>query len=336
MKNSLKIFGFVAIGLHALSCRKDKTELFVPVTPPGFPEMQYPQDNAFTYERWLLGKQLFYDNRLSRGNDISCASCHKQHLAFADDVKFTPGDNGAPGKTNAPTLTNVGYQPYFMFVGGVPTLEMQVLVPIQEHNEFNTSILDIVAKLKLDKNYVALAKKAYDRELDAFVITRALANFERTLVSGNSRFDQHFYQGKTTLNASELKGYDLFFSSRTQCSSCHAGFNFTNYAFENNGLYETYTDIGRMLITFNESDRAKFKVPTLRNIALTAPYMHDGSKNTLMEVIEHYNSGGANHPNKNPNIQPLGLTASEKQDLLNFLLTLTDSDFVSNSTFAKQ
>lgn len=339
MTKTHTIFGVVLLGILVFSCKKDKTpsslSSFVFEVPDGFPPMQFPEDNAFSAERWLLGKNLFYDTRLSRNNDLSCASCHKQHLGFADDVQFSPGDNNAPGKTNAPTLANIGYNPYFLFAGGVPTLEMQILVPIQEHNEFNTNMLTVIEKLASDPKYVSLSKSAYNREFDAFVLTRSIANFERSLISGNSRFDQHFSQQKPNLNASELRGYDLFFSDRTNCFSCHGGFNFTNFAFENNGLYLDYLDMGRMLITHNESDRAKFKIPTLRNIAQTAPYMHDGSFEQLEEVIEHYNSGGAAHPSKNPIIQPLGLNASEKQDLLNFLKTLTDQSFLSNSHFAK-
>ena len=328
----------VFLALFLLSCRKDISEpvdFFTPVTPAGFPEIVFPDDNPYSYESWLLGKHLFYDTRLSLNNDLSCASCHHQHLGFADDVPFSFGDNNAIGSTNSPTLTNVGYNPYFLFAGGVPSLEMQVLVPIQEHNEFNTNILDVVAKLSVVPLYQQLALKAYDRNIDAFVLTRAIANFQRTLVSGNSRFDKHFNQNKPSLNESELRGHDLFFSSQTNCFQCHGGFNFTSFAFENNGLYEEYSDMGRMLITNNESDRAKFKIPTLRNIAVTAPYMHDGSINTLTEVIEHYNNGGANHPNKSQFIQPLGLTADEKIDLLNFLLTLTDHEFLNNEAFKK-
>lgn len=308
---------------------------FEPITPAGFPQMQFPADNPYSYESWELGKHLFYDDRLSLNNDISCASCHHQELGFADDNQFSVGDNNAPGTLNSPTLTNVGYNPYFLFAGGVPTLEMQVLVPIQEHNEFNTSILDIVAKLSGDPLYEQLSQKAYKRSFDAFVLTRALANFQRTLVSGNSRFDQFFYQYKPVLSESELRGYELFNGNKANCLVCHSGFNFTNYAFENNGLYEEYENIGRMLISFDEADRAKFKVPTLRNVAVTAPYMHDGSINTLADVIEHYNNGGANHPNKHPVMQPLGLTAVEKQDLLNFLNSLTDYSFLNNTSFAK-
>lgn len=305
--------------------------------PQGFPAMTVPQDNAFTPARWQLGKKLFYDKSLSVTNTISCASCHHSALAFSDSVALSAGVNGAAGTSNAPTLTNIGYHSSYTRAGGVPTLEMQVLVPIQEHNEFNTSILDIAAKLAADGTYQSMAQQAYNRNLDAYAITRALACFERSLISGNSRFDQYQYQGKSTaLSAQELQGMQLFFSDRTNCSGCHGGFNFTNDQFENNGLYLNYADSGRMRFTHLESDRARFKVPTLRNIALTAPYMHDGSINSLEEVIEHYNSGGVAHPNKSALIKPLQLSTAEKASLVAFLKSLSDYTFISNKNFKNE
>lgn len=337
--NKLIVLAILVGSFSLVSCKKkqqpNETVFFKPETPAGFPQMPYPEDNPYSYESWLLGRHLFYDTRLSLNNDLSCASCHKQNQGFADNVQFSAGDNGAMGTTNSPTLMNIGYHPYFLFAGGVPTLEMQVLVPIQEHHEFNTNILAIVDILSTDEKYQKLSLLAYNRSFDAFVLTRAIANFQRSLVSGNSRFDQHFYQNKPTLTASEIRGHDLFFSDKTNCAACHSGFNFTNYAFENNGLYEVYSDMGRMLITFDEADRAKFKIPTLRNISLTAPYMHDGTFTSLTQVIEHYNSGGANHPNKSHLIRPLHLSAEEKQDLLNFLLSLTDFTISNNPNYSK-
>ncbi len=320
------------------SCKKDVAisvvdEEIIKI-PKGFPLINFPIDNNFTKERWELGKQLFYDKQLSNSNTISCASCHKQNVAFSDDVALSIGDNNSIGSSNAPTLANVAYHPYYTRAGGVPTLEMQILVPIQEHNEFNTNMIDVVEKLKQNKTYVQQSKNAYNRELDAFVITRALATFERSLISGNSSFDDYLYKGNTTaLTESEINGYTLFNSSKTNCSSCHSGYNFTNYAFENNGLYENYADSGRMRLTQLPEDRAKFKVPTLRNIALTAPYMHNGSIHTLTEIIEHYTSGGKNHINKNSLLKPLTITSQEKQDLVNFLHSLTDNTFIQNKNF---
>lgn len=300
--------------------------------PPGFPAMPEPADNQFSLKRWTLGKQLFYDKRLSNNNTISCGSCHHAGLAFSDSVRFSPGDNNAPGTGNAPALANIGYHPYFTRAGGVPTLEMQVLVPIQEHNEFNTNMIDVINKLNQDPDYVQQAQEAYNRPLDAFVITRALAQFERSFISGNSAYDEYANKG-IALSASAQRGYELFRSDRTNCSGCHSGFNFTNYAFENNGLYLSYADSGRMRFTGLPEDRAKFKVPSLRNVALTAPYMHDGSLQDLEAVIEHYNSGGKAHVNKSGLIQPLHLTTREKEDMVNFLNSLSDYRFAGDKKF---
>jgi len=182
---------------------------------------------------------------------------------------------------------------------------------------------------------VEQAKKAYDREPDPFVITRSIANFERSLISGNSKYDQYEFQGRTkALQSNELRGKELFFSAKANCSLCHGDFNFTNYAFENNGLYKTYADSGRMRLTRNEQDRALFKVPSLRNVELTAPYMHDGSMETLEQVVAHYNSGGRFHKNNNL-IKPLDLTKQEQKDLVAFLKSLTDYDFIANKNYQK-
>lgn len=305
--------------------------------PAGFPAIVFPDGNEYTQSRWQLGKRLFYDTKLSVNNTISCASCHKAENAFSDTLPFSKGDGNLFGRGNAPTLANIGYNPYFTRAGGVPTLEMQILVPIQEHDEFNTNILDIVEKLKQDPSYVQQAQKAYKREFDPFVLTRAIANFERSFVSANSDYDKFHYQNKKkSMTVSQQRGEILFKSEKTNCTQCHSGFNFTNYAFENNGLYLNYKDTGRKRLTNIEDDLARFKVPTLRNIALTGPYMHDGSIKTLKEVINHYNSGGQIHKNKSPFIKPLGLNEIEKEDLEAFLKSLTDIKFVTNKIYKNE
>lgn len=335
---SVKILAlFIFSGVFISGCEKDTSNDGVEavfIIPPGFPSMDFPPDNNFTRARWELGKQLFYEKQLSKNSTLSCASCHKQEFAFSDSVALSLGDNNALGSSNAPSLANIGYHPYFTRAGGVPTLEMQVLVPIQEHNEFNSNMLDVIDKLKQNNSYNQQAQLAYGRTLDAFVITRALSTFERSLISGNSSFDKYLNDStQYSLTASELRGYQLFNSSKTNCSSCHTGFNFTNYTFENNGLYLNYADSGRMRLTNLPQDRAKFKVPSLRNIAFTAPYMHDGSFATLQQVIEHYNSGGLPHVNKSSLVHPLQLTTQEKTDLLHFLNALSDDSFVRNNLF---
>jgi cytochrome c peroxidase len=338
---SMKELGiFVVLVVSLFACRKETAEPVIAApepllaVPTGFPFPEFPAGNELTPARWALGKKLFYDPVLSRDSTLSCASCHHAAKAFSDTVAFSPGVGGLPGTRNSPTLANIGYHPYFTREGGVPTLEMQILVPIQEHNEFDFNILLIAERLKRDTAYVRMSREAYDREPDAFVITRSIACFERTFVSGQSRYDQYFFQGKTSaLTAAEKRGKDLFFSEKTNCSQCHSGFNFTNYTFENNGLYANYPDPGRFRLTELEGDRARFKVATLRNVALTAPYMHDGSLQTLEAVVEHYNSGGQPHPNKSSLVRPLGLSAGEKADLLAFLRSLTDETFVNNPKF---
>ena len=302
--------------------------------PKGFPEMDVPADNQFSIARWALGKKLFYDPIMSVDSSISCAHCHQTDLAFSDGLAVSKGVEDRLGTRNAPSLANVAYHPYFTREGGVPTLEGQILVPIQEHNEFDFNIVLLTERLASDSTYVKMAKAAYDRLPDPFVITRSIACFERSLLSGYSRYDQYVQYGHTeVLSEQELSGMALFFSEKTNCSHCHNGFDFTNYAFENNGLYEEYPDVGRFRLTGEESDLAIFKVPSLRNVTLTAPYMHDGSLGDLAAVIDHYDQGGANHPNKNAILKPLQLTTNEKAALVAFLESLSDETFVNNSLF---
>jgi len=321
-----------------MSCKKDSELGIISgddlVLPRGFPPITYPADNAYRKDRWDLGKKLFFDKALSRNNKISCVSCHKLDLAFSDDVSFSLGENKLVGKSNSPTLANIAYHPYYTRAGGVPTLEMQVLVPIQEHDEFDFNIVEIADLLRLDSSYNQAARNCYGRNIDPYVIVRAIANYERTIVSGNSLYDKHQWDKKKfPFTKLQEEGKELFFSSKTNCSSCHTGFNFTNYSFQNNGLYLNYVDSGRMRLTHLESDRALFKVPTLRNVVLTKPYMHNGSINSLEKVIEHYNSGGVAHVNKNSIVKPLGLTDKEKQALVEFLSTLTDYDLINTPKF---
>jgi cytochrome c peroxidase len=320
----------VVLGACSVLIKLESKEYSITKIPTHFPEVNHPEGNEFTQARWDLGKKLFYDNILSLDSSISCASCHLPELAFSDNRAFSPGIKNRPGKRNAPSLANVAYHPYLLREGGVPTLEMQVLVPIQEENEFNHNIVDIGKLLEKDSSYVKMAMEAYNRAPDYYVITRSISLFERTLISGNSKYDKYVNK-KEKLNTQEKKGMELFFSDKLKCSSCHNGFNFTNYSFENNGLYLSYADDGRFRFSKDSNDIALFKVPTLRNIEVTAPYMHDGSIKTLKQVIEHYNSGGKSHANKSSLILPLELSQDEKDDLHTFLLTLTDNEFIQNT-----
>lgn len=327
--------------LFVFSCGKEEqmpapagSDPYVPARPAGFPQPEIPADNLLTYGRVALGRRLFYDPALSRDSTRSCASCHFAERAFSDTSAVSFGVEGRAGVRNSPSLANVVYQKKLLREANLPTLEMQILVPIQEHNEFDFNILEVAERLNRMPEYVAAAQEAYGRDPDPFVITRSIAAFERTLLSGNSPFDQWFFQGKPlVLAASARRGYDLFQSERLNCSKCHEGFLFTSQQVANNGLYEVYPDSGRMRLTGLESDRAMFKIPSLRNAGVTAPYMHDGSLPTLAAVVEHYNSGGRTHPNKSPLLKPLGLSAAEKADLLAFLNALTDPGFLNNPDY---
>jgi cytochrome c peroxidase len=308
------------------------TDLDVIKIPLGFPELEFPEDNAFTYERWSLGKSLFFDPILSRDSSISCSNCHMPELAFTDGLAKAKGVDERIGRRNSPGLANIAYHPYFTREGGVPSLEMQILVPIQEHDEFDFNIVLIADRLNSSDNYRQLSQAAYQRLPDPYVITRALANFERSLLSGNSRYDKYL-NGEISLTASEIKGMQLFNSERLACSKCHSGFDFSDYGFKNNGLYTAYEDLGRYRLTGDSMDLAMFKTPGLRNVELTAPYMHDGSFNSLEDIILHYSSGGKEHKNKSPLINGFEITEQEMKDLISFLNTLTDYEFIENPIF---
>ncbi len=326
-------YTFCLLVLFLISCKKDKSEkeeeldegkaVITLSVPTGFPYPSIPADNEPTRYRIELGRRLFTDPILSRDSSISCSSCHKDDLYFTDGLAVPIGINNLAGTRNAPSLLNVAYQPYFLWDGGVPKLEQQVLAPIEAHNEMDYDVNLVVDRLNRIESYRDAFNKAYDQNASVFALTRAIACYERTLFSTSSRFDDYQYNNNAAaLNASEFNGMNLFFGERGECFHCHGTYNFTDNSFKNNGLYLNYADSGRARITTLQSDVGKFKVPSLRNIVYTAPYMHDGSMNTLEEVVEHYNLGGKAHINKSGLLRPLNLTSQEKTDLVNFLKAL--------------
>jgi len=338
MKQLRFLFLFIVLGMY--SCSQDKPlrapemKAYGLNIPPGFPMPEIPADNQLTENRVKLGKMLFFDKTLSLDSSISCASCHKQNHAFADVRKFSLGVHDSLGLRNSMPLFNIAYAQSLFWDGGVPSLELQVLAPIEDHREMNIALPLVVERLKQNPVYQEGFRKAYDREPDLYGLVRAIASFERTLISGQSPYDKYTFQGdKNALNASEIRGMNVFFGEKAECFHCHAGFNFTDQSFQNNGLYAVYTDVGRARISNRTFDEGRFKVPSLRNIEKTAPYMHDGSFNTLDEVIEHYISGGKNHPNQSPLVRPFELSLDEKNDLIAFLKSLTDEGFLSNPEF---
>jgi cytochrome c peroxidase len=301
--------------------------------PAHFPPAPAPKDNAITGARLELGRKLFYDPRLSRTGEVSCASCHKQELAFADPRPVSIGVNGRTGQRNAPALANLAWNTTYFWDGGVKTLEQQAIGPITNPLEMDMTMGEVVERVAADPEYVRLSLAAYGSEPRPEVVTKGIASFMRSLVSGTSRYDRHLRGDAAALNASEKRGAAIALGERGDCFHCHVGFNLTNNTFANNGMVSG--DEGRRKITGRAEDEGKFKVPTLRNVALTAPYMHDGSLATLRDVVDFYSRGGQGHPNTDPTIRPLDLSEQEKQDLIAFLGTLTDEGFVKDPRFAQ-
>lgn len=323
---------FFALIVLLSACSKNadldeqKDEPFVVRLPAGLSSLPVPPENAPTLARVTLGKKLFFDDRLSMGNGISCASCHHPDHAFSDTVPLSFGKDHAHGLRNSPTLANLAWHASYFRDGGVPTLEVQVLAPLHEPVEMASNIQQVVEALRDEEPYASLSMKGYGRAFDGYVLTRAIACYERTLVSGWSRFDRYLYENDANaLTEAEVRGWRVFNSQETGCAACHNGHDLTDHSFRNIGTSLDHTaDPGRERITLDPADRGKFKVPTLRNIAVTGPYMHDGSKSTLEEVIDHFIGGGVDDPNKDPLVRPLVLSTQQRADLLAFLGSLTD------------
>lgn len=339
MKNIKRAVGIMTalFGFYACSGIKDYKHItiyqndFSLQLPMGFDSMSIPENNQFSQARVNLGQRMFFDKSLSIDSSISCATCHVPEKYFTDGHMKSIGIDSQIIMRNSPSLFNVGYQPYFLREGGVPTLEMQILVPIQEHKEFNFNIVDLAERLRTDSSYVLEAKRAYNRKIDPFVITRAISCYERTLISGNSPFDRYQFLGdKKAISKDAKAGYALFNSNRLKCAECHSGVLFTNNALVSNALYEVYEDSGRARLTRKVEDRGVFKVPSLRNVAMTGPYMHDGSLQTLEEVIDHYAKGGERHENKSKFITGFTISELEKRQIIAFLESLTQDNRQSN------
>lgn len=293
--------------------------------PESFPEMPVPEDNPLTAEKIELGRALFFDERLSRDESISCASCHVQEAAFADPRPVSFGVEDRFGNRNAPPLFNLAWQTSFFWDGGVQTMEKQVIGPITNPLEMDMTMKEVVTRLRDDAEMVAAFQRAFGAGPSAEGVTKAIASFERTIVSGDSRYDRN------ELTHEEERGKELFFSEAAECFHCHGGFDFTNHQIMNNGMKTI--DTGRMKITEDPRDDGKFKVPSLRNVAFTAPYMHDGSLETLEDVVEHYRKGGQGHVNTDPTIHPLTLSDADARALVAFLRSLSDTQLLIDERF---
>ena len=288
-----------------------------------------------TEEKVLLGRALFHDSILSRDNTVSCTTCHSQYTAFTHtDHDLSHGIDDRIGTRNSPALMNLAWQSTFMWDGAVNHLDMQALAPISSHDEMDSSMEEVVEKLQKSSIYPPLFQAAFGDSIATGEHTlKAISAFMLTFISANSKYDQ-VKRGEAAFTIQEQNGYQLF---QKNCASCHAEPLFTTNEFANNGLPvdTTLNDFGRMTMTQNPADSLKFKIPTLRNIEFSYPYMHDGRFRKLPEVLKHYNHGIQHSATLAPelqNFQPL--TSNERVDLLAFLLTLTDKEFLFNREYS--
>ena len=274
-----------------------------------------------------LGRSLFFDRRLSVDSTVSCATCHIPERAFTDGHTRSKGIEGRRALRNAPSLFNVGELHFLMYDGAVPSLEQQAIVPIGDTNEMGSSVALIIKRLSMDKTLNDKSQKAFNRSFDAYSLTRSLAAFQRTLISINSSFDK-WRRGEGQISESAQSGWKLF-SEKLGCIECHALPHFTNGEIVNNGFTHRYAeDQGRYRITGKDEDKGKFKVPSLRNLTLTGPYMHDGSIKSLDAVLDHYQAP-ANHERIDSRVQKIGLSDQDRLDLIQFFNSLTDSTVTS-------
>jgi cytochrome c peroxidase len=333
----------LAFLLAVYSCRKDpETKGPTPyklAIPSGLPAMSIPQTNPLTEEGIELGRRLFYDPILSGNNRMSCGTCHRQQFAFTDSaLRLSIGVDGLPGLRNTMSLANLGYQKKFFWDGGAADLESQVIDPIQNPLEMHETLPRVIEKLNADPEYPALFEKVFgSTAITTQMVMRAIAQFERTLISGNSKFDQ-YKRGLASLTDAEQRGMTLFESEdKGDCVHCHSlGSTFSDFEFRNTGLDSIAVDAGRFAITLLDTDSGKFKTPSLRNVAVTTPYMHDGRFKTLEECIDHYNLNFRYTRNLDGNmikLQKGRLNPQEKADLVAFLNTLTDHEFLTNPKF---
>lgn len=343
-------------GLILLLCACSKEKVGYEPTPytlnipSHFPAMNIPSDNPMTFEGVELGRYLFYEERLSGNDEMSCATCHTPFTSFSDSAKYSTGIDGIQGNRNAMALINLGWDSFFFWDGRAGSLEEQILGPVPNPIEMHQSWKNAVKKLKQDTYYRNQFYKAFGVEnFDSTHVAKAIAQFIRTMISGSSKFDVMYKiennlplssnEQNVIIEAEEWAGYDLFKSlNGADCFHCHNGPLMRVSKFSNNGLDFSFLDPGRGGITNNLNDMGKFKVPTLRNIALSAPFMHDGRFKNLDEVIDHYSSGIHNSSTIDPLIEFSGqggvqLDAQEKYLLKKFLLTLTDYSFINNPDF---
>jgi cytochrome c peroxidase len=311
---------FVSVALQCLFAIQSESRAQDLAVPHGLLAPKAPADNPYTKEKAELGKQLYFDKRLSRDNTVSCASCHDPQKGWSNGEAVATGIGGQKGGRSAPTIINAAYASLQFWDGRAVGLEGQALGPIQNPIEMDLTLPEMEKKLNAIKGYRDQFQKVFGTDVTAENVGKAIATFERTILSGNAPYDRFKAGDKTALSESAQRGMKLFFG-KANCSACHAGPAFTDGAFHNigMGIKSEKPDLGRYELSKLEGDKGSFKTPGLREIKHSAPYMHDGTKNTLKEVVEYYNQGGEANPQLDEEIFALKLTAQEIDDLVRFL-----------------
>lgn len=344
----MRVLGILVLFVLCIACQEDNESIEKQYTyldleiPENFPSPVYDiESNRPTQEGFDLGKRLFYDGRLSSTGVISCGFCHIQEAAFTHHAhQVSHGVNGALGTRNAQGLHNMIFMEEFNWDGSVSHLDAQPIVPITTDVEMNESISNVLQKLKDDPSYVADFDKAFeDGEINTDNMLKALSQFVMMMVSADTKYDRVVRNEGSTFTDEELQGKTLF---EAKCASCHAGELFTDQSYRNNGLPvdPQYNDVGRKRVTGRDEDKYKFKVPSLRNVAMTFPYMHDGRLASLQDVLDHYDSGMVQTENLDPqfiNGNEIGIPLSEeeKEFIIAFLHTLTDDNFILDERFSE-
>lgn len=302
--------------LTAMALAATASASLVFAEPTGLPPVSHPKDNPPTPEKISLGKQLYFDGRLSADNKVSCATCHDPAKGFSNGDQFATGVEGQKGGRNSPTIINSAYGNLQFWDGRAKSLEDQAMGPVQNPIEMKMTLDDVVKKLNAIDGYKKQFQQVFGTDVTADGMAKAIAAYERTVLSGDAPYDKFKAGDKAALSEAAARGLKLFLG-KANCSACHSGASFTDNGFHNIGV--PGKDEGRAAINKSEGDKGAFKTPTLREIARTAPYMHDGSMKTLEEVVAHYNKGGTPHPQLDEEIFPLKLTETEAADLVTFL-----------------
>lgn len=312
---------WLALAAPAIFLYSQTPAIAPPKVPLGLIQFQWPKDNPYSPEKVELGKLLYYDKRLSADNTVACASCHAPSMGFTDNAPVSTGIRGQKGGRSAPTVINRAYSLQQFWDGRAASLEEQAKGPVQNPIEMGNTHEQCVAKLKSIAGYRAMFKKVFGSEdFTMDHVAMAIATYERTVLSGNSPYDRYKAGQKTAMSAAQIRGMGVYFD-KAKCDQCHEGVNLTLNSYHNIGVGadKPEPDTGRYAVTKRDADWGAFKTPTLRDIARTAPYMHDGSVQTLEDVVEYYDKGGTPNKNLDERIKPLKLTPQDKKDLAEFL-----------------